>query len=162
MSLPKDPSESTGVPRFVELDLSDQVFTFTDATGTEWHWNASLGYRLIEQAPREVLEFYPSDSGIDMAHLRQRYPSLNEEYAKTVDLSRPILFLPLHDGTSVLIDGWHRLSRAVMEGIPCLLCYELTPQEAEQVLVVKIPPKPKLAPMDTQKGPQGQKGRRKP
>ncbi len=146
-------------PRVVRLGLSDQVFTFTDATGTEWHWNASLGYQLIEQAPRPPMEFYPSDSGIDMAHLRQRYPSLNEEYAKTVDLSRPILFLPFHDGTSVLCDGWHRLARAVMEGIPCLPCYELTPEEAEQVLVIKIPPKsqlPKLAPMDTQKG------RRKP
>ena len=152
MSLPEDPSESTAVPRFVELDLSDQVFTFTDATGTEWHWNASLGYRLIGQAPREALEFYPSDCDIDMVHIRRRYPDLDEEYAKTVDLSRPILFVPFHDGTSVLCDGWHRLARCVMEGIPSLLCYELTPQEAEQVLVMKIPPRSKLAQMDTKKG----------
>ena len=149
-------------PKIIKLNLSDQVFTFTDATGTEWHWNASKGYRLIEQAPRQAMEFYPSDCGIDMAHIRQRYPDLDEEYAKTVDLSKPILFVPFHDGTSVLADGWHRLTRCVMEGIPCLLCYELTPQEAEQVLVMKIPPRPKLAPMDTKKGQNGQKGRRKP
>ena len=152
MSLPN----TNQAPKVIELNLSDQVFTFTDATGTQWHWNASKGYRLIKQAPRPTMEFYPSDCGIDMAHLRQRYPDLDEQYAKTVDLSKPILFLPFHDGTSVLCDGWHRLARAVMEGITCLPCYELTPQEAEQVLVMKIPPKPKLAPMDTQKG------RRKP
>lgn len=127
--------------RPVEMQVTDQIFTFTDATGTEWHWNASLGYRLIEQAPREPMAFYPSDSGIDMVHLRQRYPTLDEEYAKTVDLSRPILFVPFHDGTSVLADGWHRLARTLMEGIPFLLCYELTPEEAEQVLILKIPPK---------------------
>ena len=143
-------------PRVIALNLSDQVFTFTDATGTEWHWNASLGYRLIEQTPRPPMEFYPSDCGIDMAHLRERYPDLDEEYAKTVDLSRPILFVPFYDGTSVLCDGWHRLARAVMEGISCLPCYQLTPEEAEQVLILKIPPKPRLAPIDLQKG------RRKP
>ena len=146
---------SSPTTKVIELDLSDQVFTFTDATGTEWHWNASKGYRLIEQAPREVLEFYPSDCGIDMVHLRQRYPDLDEEYARTVDLSKPILFVPFHDGTSVLADGWHRLARCVLEGIPCLPCYQLTLQEAEQVLVIKIPPTLKLAPMQ-------QKGRRKP
>ena len=144
------------IPKVIELNLSDQVFTFTDATGTEWHWNASKGYRLIEQAPRPPMEFYPSDCGIDMAHLRKRYPDLDEEYARTVDLSRPILFVPFEGGTSVLVDGWHRLARCVMEGIPYLPCYELTPQEAEQILVMKIPPRPKLAPMDTKKG------RRKP
>ncbi|MBB6053954.1 hypothetical protein [Armatimonas rosea] len=144
------------IPKVIELNLSDQVFTFTDATGTEWHWNASKGYRLIEQAPREALELHPSDHGIDLVHLRHRYPDLDEQYARTVDLSKPILFLPFHDGTSVLIDGWHRLARCVMEGIPFLPCYELTPQEAQQVLVMKIPPRPKLAPMDTKKG------RRKP
>ena len=31
----------TQAPTVMELNLSDQVFTFTDATGTEWHWNAS-------------------------------------------------------------------------------------------------------------------------
>lgn len=139
-------------PRVVRLDLSDQVFTFTDGTGTQWHWNASKGYRLIEQAPREVMEFCPAESQIDLAHLRERYLNLDEEYAKTVDLSRPILFVPFHDGTSVLIDGWHRLWRAVSEGIECVPCYELTPKEAEQVLIMKIPPKPKLARMDTKKG----------
>ena len=152
MSLPK----TSQTPKVIELNLSDQVFTFTDATDTQWHWNASKGYRLIELAPRPTMEFYPSDCGINMADLRNRYPDLDEEYAQRVDLSRPILFIPFHDGTSVLADGWHRLARAVMEGIPCLPCYQLTLQEAEQVLVIKIPPRQKLAPMDLQKG------RRKP
>ena len=142
--MPRPDNQTPGdrIPRrLVELQVTDQVFTFTDAMGTQWHWNASLGYRLIEQAPREPMAFYPAGSGIDMAHLRQRYPTLDEEYAKTADLLRPILFVPFHDGTSVLADGWHRMARALMEGIPFLLCYELTPEEAEQVLLLKIPPR---------------------
>jgi hypothetical protein len=144
-----DPTDETGV---IFLNLTDQVFTFTDATGTQWHWNASAGMRLTEQSPRTPLEFWPSEHGIDLAHLRERYTDLDEEYARTVDLSKPILFVPFHDGTSVLIDGWHRLYRAISEGVNWLPCYELTPEEAEEILVMKIPPRPKLTPMDTKKG----------
>ena len=151
------------VPKVIELNLSDQVFTFTDSEGWQWHWNASAGMRLVQASGRQPLTFYPSDHGLSLKHLQKQYPDLDLDYAKTTDIRRPILFVPFRDRTSVLADGWHRVARAVMEGIPFLLCHELTPDEAERVLVMKIPPpssgrppKPKLAPMDTTKG------RRKP
>ena len=36
--------------------------------------------------------------------------------------------------------------------LPVITFGRFEPHEAEQVLVMKIPPRPKLAPMDTQKG----------
>ena len=148
-------------PKVIVLHTDDQVFGFTDSQGYEWHWNAGAGMRLVEASGRQPLTFFPGDHGLTIPYLQRQYPDLDLEYAKTTNLTRPVLFVPFEGGTSVLIDGWHRVARAVMEGIAFLLCHELTPQEAErdQVLVMKIPPKsqpPKLAPMDTQKG------RRKP
>lgn len=125
----------------VVMDLlpTDQVYSFEDMQGTEWHWNASLGMRLIELVPRETKLFYPSDHGIDLAHLRKRYPDIDESYAAKADLSRPILFVPFHDGTSVLVDGWHRLWRAVSEQVEFLPFYELTPEEANVCLIAQLP-----------------------
>lgn len=129
------------VRTLVVMDLlpTDQVYSFEDSQGIEWHWNASLGMRLVELVPREPKLFYPNDHGIDLAHLRQRYPDINESHAAKADLSRPILFAPFHDGTSVLLDGWHRLWRAVSESVESLPCYELTPQEANVCLIAQLP-----------------------
>ena len=122
--------------------------------------------RLVQASGRQPMAFYPSDHGLTIPYLQKQYPDIDLDYAKTTDVTRPILFVPFWDGTSVLIDGWHRTLRAVLEGIPFLLCHELTESERDEVLVMKspapvmkIPPKaqpPKLAPMDTKKG------RRKP
>jgi hypothetical protein len=168
-------NQSDDGPKVIVLHTDDQVFGFTDSQGCEWHWNAGKGMRLVQASERQPLTFYPSDHGLTIPYLRKQYPDLDLEYAKTTDVTRPILFVPFHDGTSILIDGWHRCGRAVLEGIPFLLCHELTQQEAEQCLVMKIPPKtketqietlskpqpPKLAPMETTRGRQGQKGQRK-
>ncbi len=128
------------VRTLVVMDLlpTDQVYSFEDNKGTEWHWNASLGMRLIELVPRETKLFYPCDHGIDLAHLRKRYPDIDESHAAKADLSVPILFVPFHDGTSVLVDGWHRLWRAVSEGVEFLPCYELTPEEASACLIARL------------------------
>ena len=143
-----------GLPRIILLSACDQVFTFKDEDGCEWHWNASAGMRLIEQAPRPPCAFYPSDHGLTIEQLRKQYPDLDESYSLTTDLREPILFVPFPGGTSVLIDGWHRTARAVLEGVPFLLCYELTEEERDQILVMKIPPgtpaqPSKLLPMTT-------------
>ena len=138
-------------PGIVVLDISDQVFTFVDAQGAEWHWNASAGVRLVEASGRQPSAFHPSDHGLTISKLQGQYADLDLDYARTTNPTRPILFVPFWDGTSILIDGWHRTAGAILRGIPFLLCHELTKEEAEQVLVMKIPPpeakSPKLAPM---------------
>ncbi|WP_309715544.1 hypothetical protein [Armatimonas sp.] len=148
--------------KVIVLHTDDQVFCFTDSNDCEWHWNAGAGMRLVEASRRQPMTFFPSDHGLSVPYLQKQYPDLDLDYARTTDVTRPILFVPFYDGTSVLIDGWHRCARAVLEGIPFLLCYELTEAERDEVLVMKIPPRSKLAPMDTKKGPSGKKGRRKP
>lgn len=138
---PLDSPWPTGeVHTLVVMDLlpTDQIYSFVDSEDIEWHWNASLGMRLIELVPRETKLFYPSDHGIDLAHLRKRYPDIDESHAAHADLSRPILFVPFHDGTSVLVDGWHRLWRAVSESVEFLPCYELTPEEAAACLIARL------------------------
>jgi hypothetical protein len=155
-------ADPMGETEIVVLNLTDQVFTFVDALGGEWHWNASQGMRIVEASGRAPCAFYPSDHGLDIPQLQRQYESLDLDYAKTTDLTRPILFVPFHDGTSVLCDGWHRLAHALLLGVPCLLCHELTEAERDQILVMRIPPpaKPKkLTPMTLPIPKGGQKTR---
>ena len=140
-------------PSVIALDITDQVFTFLDEEGTEWHWNASAGMRLVEATGRRPLAFYPSDHGLTIAHLVRQYPDLDLDYAKATDVTKPILFVPFWNGTSVLIDGWHRLSRSLQEGIPLVLCHELTQEEAEQILILKLPARPKAPELLPTKSP---------
>lgn len=139
-----DPQRGPGI---VLLSLSDQVFTFVDAEGGQWHWNASEGMRIVLESGREPQAFYPSDHGLDIPQLQSQYTDLDMDYALVTDLTKPILFVPFWDGTHVLIDGWHRLAHAVLKGIPCLLCHELTEEEANQVLVLRIAPEKKREPL---------------
>ena len=136
-----------GLPEIVLLSLTDQVFTFKDDSGTEWHWNASAGMRIADASGRPPSAFYPSDHGLDIPQLLKQYPDLDLDYARKADTTKPILFVPFECGTSVLIDGWHRLAGAILHGMPCLLCFELTEAERDEILVRKIPLRPRLAPM---------------
>ena len=44
--------------------------------------------------------------------------SINREYAKTTDVSRPIVIFELPENKAYIADGNHRLYRAVTENIP--------------------------------------------
>ncbi|MGC4044856.1 MAG: hypothetical protein QM758_13770 [Armatimonas sp.] len=123
--------ERLETPAIIILSMSDQVFQFTDEEGTEWHWNASQGMRIALASGKGPMAFYPSDCGLDEAQVRSQYPELDETYALTTDLSKPVLFVPFTNGTSILIDGWHRLFNAIRRGVPYLLSYELTPEERD-------------------------------
>ena len=50
-----------------------------------------------------------------------------------------LLFVP-YRGKVQLVDGWHRLYRALMTGIDLLPAYILTPEETQQILVCCLPP----------------------
>ena len=67
--------------------------------------------RLVEASGRQPLTFFPGDHGLTVEYLQEQYPDLDLDYAKTTDVTRPILFVPFEGGTSVLIDGWHRALR---------------------------------------------------
>ena len=47
-----------------------------------------------------------------------KWLSINREYAKTTDVSKPIVLFELPANKAYIADGNHRLSRAVTENIP--------------------------------------------
>ena len=88
----------------------EETYTFEHA-GHVFVWNVSKAWRLIGQGPRDTDRFCPAEQGVTEEHLRERYPDLDQEYAETTDLSKPLLFVP-YNGAAQLIDGWHRLVRS--------------------------------------------------
>ncbi len=117
-----------------------EVYTFVDEDGTRAAWNATLGREIAEAEGNEKVRFNPADNGIDLEHIRQRYPDLDWEHAKGIpffDLAKPLLFVPWK-GKAVLIDGWHRLAKCVLLGgfdLPALL---LTQEQADRCRVEEI------------------------
>jgi hypothetical protein len=118
--------------------LRDERFEFQHE-GHTYVWNISKAWRFIQESPREPDYFRPAEQGVTIEHLQERYPSLDWEYAKTTDLSRPLLFVP-YRGQAQLADGWHRVARAVLEGIEELPAYLLTDEEANACLLLHLPP----------------------
>lgn len=133
-------------PDGTEIELgsaNDQVYSFQDEDGTQYHWSIREARKRAE-ANCVLGDFSLEEAGITPDLLRKMYPSLDEAYAMTTDLSRPLLFLPL-DGKHILADGWHRAFRAAVTGIELLPCYLLTQEDADACLIVKLPPGKGLA-----------------
>lgn len=118
--------------------VRDQIYSLEDEQGWQYHWNVTEGLRLA-QSRGGLLLFSPAEHDITLEVIRSAYIGLNELYALTTDLSRPLLFVRLN-GQSQLADGWHRLFRAVVTGASCLPAYVLTEAESEAILVFRFPP----------------------
>lgn len=119
--------------------LQNETFSYQHE-GHTYLWNVTRAKAIVEERPREPDLFRPQEQGVSVAHIAQRYPSLDWEYARTTDMSLPLLFVPFA-GAAQLIDGWHRLGRAVLEGVTELPAYLLTEEEARQCLVMQLPQK---------------------
>lgn len=118
--------------------LHDEIFSYEDSQGLQYHWNVTKGRRLAE-ARNDVRLFSLTDHGITIPFIHSQYTNLDETYALTTDLMRPILFIPIGDKVC-LADGWHRLFRAAVEGVDILPAYFLTEEEASTVLICTLPP----------------------
>ena len=118
--------------------LLDQVFSFEDEDGTQYHWS-------VAEASRRALlrgQYWSvclSEAGITCDSIRARYQSLDEAHAMTTDLQKPLLFVPFK-GSHQLIDGWHRLFKAAATGVDVLPALVLTQEDADASLVMKLPP----------------------
>jgi hypothetical protein len=119
-----------------QILVTDQVYSFVDEDGTKYNWNTSLGRRIAEGYGRETVLFCPSEQGVDLAHIRKRYPELDEDYAMKTDITEPILFVPFK-GKVQLVDGWHRLAKAVKLGVLEIPALVLTQREAESILLLE-------------------------
>ena len=117
-----------------------QIYQFHDAeTGQTYCWNATEGRRLAKARRADTVTVHPADFGIDVPTIRQMYPDLDEKKAEALPeaaLRSPLLFIE-HRGKHVLIDGWHRLFRAVSHGEACLPAYILTQEEADRIRITE-------------------------
>lgn len=119
--------------------MLNETFTFTDEDGTGYMWNVTAALDMIAASPRPTDRFAPMEQGVTLEHILYRYPTLDTERAMQTDLSVPLLFIPF-GARSLMIDGWHRLFRAVSEGVEVLECYELTEEETAAILMRLDPP----------------------
>ena len=122
--------------------MTDQVFALEDEAGTQYYWNASAGSRLASRKA-EVLSVSLRQMGVTPEQLRERCPDLDAEYARSTDISVPLLFVPLA-GTMQLIDGCHRLCKALSIGVDVLPACLLTQEEADSILLLTLPPEQAL------------------
>jgi len=116
----------------------DQAFSYDTEDGWQYHWSVAEAKRIAE-ATATLGEISLSETGMNLARIRQLYPDLDEKRALTRDLTVPLLFLPFY-GQHVLIDGWHRTYKALLTGVDILPCYLLTEQDANACLIIALPP----------------------
>ena len=121
-----------------EGGLFAQVFSVEDTTGIQHHFNATKGMRIARESG-DLRMVSLVESGITPEAVREGYTDLDEAYAMTTDTSQPVLFVP-HNGKDLCIDGWHRLYRAATIGQEEVPAYFLTPEQAETIKILTLPP----------------------
>lgn len=118
--------------------LSHQTYTHEAIDGTLRAWDVTRGLEIAADG-RETLLFFLATHGVTPEKVEALYEGINEEYAMTTDLSRPLLFIPFC-GQMLLIDGHHRLWKAARLGISAVPIYLLTEEEANSIRWLELPP----------------------
>lgn len=118
--------------------LVDQIFSLETPSGWQFHWSVSEARRYAE-ARGELLPLSLSEYQMTLERLRKHYPDVDETYALTTDLTEPLLFVPLENAIQ-LIDGFHRVAKALLTNVDILPAYFLTQEEADACLVCSLPP----------------------
>lgn len=118
--------------------LTDQVYSFQDEEGWQYHWSVNEARKRAE-ANAELVTISLSEAGMTVDLARKLYPDLDATYALTTDLSKPLLFVPLGE-ECVLIDGWHRTLKALLTGVDVLPCYVLSPEDEAASRILVLPP----------------------
>ncbi|KUL44777.1 hypothetical protein ADL22_12605 [Streptomyces sp. NRRL F-4489] len=119
-----------------------------------FRYDIDAAWRLIERSPRETHRIKVSEwaRALGLAKTPEEYQAdgkiplvnynVDEEYAKTVDISKPLIFVDVsgkgEEATYIMIDGGHRLRRAVIEGVEELPGYALDKAEAALIREVKF------------------------
>lgn len=128
----------TMVPLEKLLDRArrQEVFVY-EFEGTEYRYDVTGAWRIIIENPRDTVLFRPAEQGVDIHHVLDRF-QVDIDYAARADTSVPLLFVPFR-GQAQLIDGAHRLARALMDeeplGSAVLECLVLTEEEASRILL---------------------------
>src|SRR5262249_14340642 len=112
--------------------INHETFDFHD-DGQHFEFDVTLGWYFVWCIEGETVDFDLVTAGIDRAHVQERYPDLDWEYAKTRDLEHPLLFVPWK-GRHLLVDGWHRLAKAVLDGVTELPAFVLSENETDCIV----------------------------
>ena len=126
---------------FVRLDpeiLGHETYTHESEDGTLRAWDVTVG-NAIAQDGRPIEVFSLIDHEVTREKIEQLYVNMDWEYAKTTDITAPLLFIPL-ENTILLIDGWHRLALASTLNLLEMPMFLLTQEEADSILWLCLPP----------------------
>lgn len=135
---------------FIRLSLcspTDEAFSMHDIDGWQYHWNVTRARTIAEQSG-QLFRFRPADFSLTLDLVKEQYPDMDADYAMTTNLSRPLLLTLFvrqmagedEPNTLQLLDGWHRLYKALLTGVEYLPVYLLTQEQSDAVLFAKMPP----------------------
>lgn len=138
----------------------DQVYSYEADDGWQFHW--SIVEAMKRAKAQGELDTFAGDSdrsttvslqdaGMTKALARLMNQGLDETFALSTDLTKPLLFVPFYperdtDGNDtgkcvhLLVDGWHRVFHALHIGVDILPCYILTETDANASLIIRLPP----------------------
>ena len=89
--------------------MADEMFALLG-----WAWDIDTAARLAKRHPVQPAEVRPLARLMGLVRI-------DTDHAATADLSRPLLVVPLPNvpapGYRLVIDGWHRIHRALTDGI---------------------------------------------
>jgi hypothetical protein len=105
-------------PRFNPCPVEDGDELFPNGI---FVFNVSRMLAYLDQNPTDV-ELVE----IAVCHLDQGFSVLNESHVDSVDLSRPVVLAEISPGQYNLIDGHHRVEKALRHGLITLHAYRLT------------------------------------
>ena len=108
----------------------DEVFHFGNKS-----WDVKRGYQLVKQHNIEP-EMLPVEGGLAsfLGFMR-----VNDDWAKTTDLSKPVLLIDTGKGVLV-IDGYHRIKKAKDAGVKELPGYILSQEQSAEIEIVNEGP----------------------
>jgi len=104
-------------PRFSPCPVEDGDELFPNGI---FVFNVSRILDYLEKRPTDV-ELVE----IAVCHLDQGFSVLNESHIDSVDLSRPVVLAEISPGQYNLIDGHHRVEKALRQGATSLLAFKL-------------------------------------
>lgn len=129
---------------YVEIGApGDQIYTWDTPGGEQWYWSI-LAATAYAQARNEIVIISLAEMEITAPMLLHLYPDIDPAYALTTDLGQPLLFAPI--GNKVrLIDGSHRVLKALFTRMDEMPAYFLTPEESEASLIARLPAIPAMS-----------------
>ena len=87
-----------------------------------WAWDITLAHDLTSNSPILTVDITPLTGFAKLV-------AVNPARVAVADLTRPLLVAPLPNAGNLVIDGWHRIHRALQEQVTHLPAIVLTAED---------------------------------